>query len=83
MDIDNICANRYVNGSSSSGDEHPVLRVVHKIFQLVFMLGLLFFLIATKKKDNKKVDLFNILTICMFVVVGGGIVVVLLDIFGC
>ena len=47
------------------------------------MLGLLFFLIVTKKKNNKKLDLFMVLTICMFVVVCTGIAVTLLDLFGC
>ena len=70
------------NDHNSSKYKHPVLRVAHKIFQLIFMLGLLFFLDVTKKKDNEKLDLFKVLTICMFVVVCGGIIVVLLDLFG-
>ena len=35
------------------------LKAVHRIFQLIFMLGPLFFPIVTKKRDNKKVDLFT------------------------
>lgn len=35
------------------------------------MLGPLFFPIVTKKRDNKKVYLFSVLTICMVTVAGG------------
>lgn len=58
-------------GSSVVQIKDAALKAVHRIFQLIFMLGPLFFPIATKKRDNQKVDLFSVLTICMVTVAGG------------
>ena len=68
--------------SQSWADTYRPMRVVHRLLQFVFTMGMFFILISIMDFSTGQM-LSNILMICMLVIIGGSAIVALVDLCGC